>query len=130
MFVTNRHPGRLAIGWTCPPYFPDLNSCDCFMWGFLKDNVYRNNYHTVEEMKEIIIAVVEGMTEDIMTDADWNYRKFQPTSANNIGCTEIIYSTLVHLNKKLPTFTCCTILDSLMSMQYFNKYRHLKLVGF
>ena len=36
---TNKHNGT-GIEW--PPYSPDLNPCDFFLWGFLKDNVYRH----------------------------------------------------------------------------------------
>ena len=41
-----------GIEW--PPYSPDLNPCDFFLWGFLKDNVFRNAPRTLLDMKEAI----------------------------------------------------------------------------
>lgn len=37
-----------------PPRSPDLNPCDFFLWGYLKDKVYRKKYETIEELKEEI----------------------------------------------------------------------------
>lgn len=41
-----------GIDW--PPYSPDLNPCDFFLWGHLKDAVYRKNPQTLEQVEEII----------------------------------------------------------------------------
>ena len=37
-----------------PPRSPNLNPCDFFLWGFLKDHAYRGNIQTVPELKESI----------------------------------------------------------------------------
>jgi hypothetical protein len=34
-----------------PPRSPDLNSCDFYLWGTLKENVYVNNPHSSEELQ-------------------------------------------------------------------------------
>jgi hypothetical protein len=31
---------------------PDLSPPDFYLWGFLKENVYKNNPHTLEELKQ------------------------------------------------------------------------------
>jgi hypothetical protein len=36
------------------PYPSELYPCDYFLWGFLKDAVYKNNPHTIEELKQEI----------------------------------------------------------------------------
>jgi hypothetical protein len=41
--LSNHFPERFGYGWSWPPYYPDLNPCDYFLWGFLKDTVYKNN---------------------------------------------------------------------------------------
>jgi len=37
-----------------PARSPDLNPCDFYLWGNLKDKVYRTKPHTEEELKENI----------------------------------------------------------------------------
>jgi hypothetical protein len=37
-----------------PPQSPDLNPCDFYLWGKLKDKVYVNNPHTLDELKDNI----------------------------------------------------------------------------
>jgi hypothetical protein len=50
-----------------PSYSPNLNSCNYFLRGFLKDSVFRNNPHTAEELLGEITAAVEKITEDTLT---------------------------------------------------------------
>jgi hypothetical protein len=35
-----------------PPRSPDLNPCDFYLWGTLKEKVYVNNQHSLEELQE------------------------------------------------------------------------------
>jgi inhibitor of nuclear factor kappa-B kinase subunit alpha len=37
-----------------PASSPDLNPCDFYLWGNLKQKVYKTNPHTIEELKENI----------------------------------------------------------------------------
>lgn len=37
-----------------PPRSPDLSPPDFFLWGHLKDNVYKNNPHTIDQLKHNI----------------------------------------------------------------------------
>jgi hypothetical protein len=37
-----------------PAHSPDLNPCDFYLWGNLKQKVYKTNPHTIEELKENI----------------------------------------------------------------------------
>ena len=34
---------------TWPPYSLDLNSCDYFLWGYLKERIYQNNPQTLPD---------------------------------------------------------------------------------
>jgi hypothetical protein len=40
----------LLVRWSWSPYSPDMNPCAYFLWGFLKDSVYRNNSHTLKNL--------------------------------------------------------------------------------
>jgi hypothetical protein len=48
------------------PHSPDLTPCDFYLWGCLKDQVYKTNPHTLEELRnnnchEISAASVEEL---------------------------------------------------------------------
>lgn len=45
------------------PHSPDLNPLDFFLWGYAKDNVYRNNPRTLQDLKEAIVAFVRGIPQ-------------------------------------------------------------------
>jgi hypothetical protein len=45
--LSNRFPKRFWYVWAWPPYYPDLNPCNYFLWGVLKDAVYNNNMHKI-----------------------------------------------------------------------------------
>jgi len=64
--LSNRYPERFGEGHHWPPYSPDLNPCDFFLWGYLKDRVYQNNPHTVEELEAAIREEVLRIDESTM----------------------------------------------------------------
>jgi hypothetical protein len=46
-----------------PPHSPDLTPCDFYLWGSLKDRVYKTNTHTLEELGHNIhreISTISG----------------------------------------------------------------------
>ena len=47
------------------PYSPDLNPLDFFLWGYLKDCVYRDTPHSIEELKNAIILHTRRVNEDV-----------------------------------------------------------------
>ena len=47
-------------GFNWPPYSPDLNPLDFYLWGYLKSRVYSNPYpSTVEDLKKILSGSVK-----------------------------------------------------------------------
>jgi hypothetical protein len=46
-----------------PPRSPDLNPCDFFFWGCLKDKVYNSNPRTEEEPEETIRNEITNIPE-------------------------------------------------------------------
>lgn len=47
-------PGRIISRELWPPRSPDLTSCDSFLFAHLKNRVYRNRLHTLEELQDAI----------------------------------------------------------------------------
>ena len=45
----------LKTDFVCPPYSPDLNPLNFFLWGYLKDSVYTDKTNYIEELKNAII---------------------------------------------------------------------------
>jgi hypothetical protein len=46
--------GRVIRRGLWPLHSPDLTSCDSYLWGILKDKLYKTNPHTLEELKNNI----------------------------------------------------------------------------
>ena len=53
-----------GIDW--PAYSPDLNPCDFFLWGYLKDNVYKSQPRTISELKASIQAKINDIGVDML----------------------------------------------------------------
>jgi hypothetical protein len=64
--LSNHFPQWFEYGWSWLPYSPDLNPCDYFLRGFLKDTVYKNNPHTIKELKQEISAAVINVSEETL----------------------------------------------------------------
>ena len=52
--VSNLFPQQFQCGFSWPPCCPDLNPCDYFLWGYLKDKVFSSAPRTLPELKERI----------------------------------------------------------------------------
>ena len=56
------HFGQQIVSWKTPiiwsPHSPDLSPLDFFLWGYLKDRVYREKPATIADLKEAIEAEV------------------------------------------------------------------------
>lgn len=60
------YPSKYAGGLDWPPYSPDLNPCDFFLWGYLKDKVYRDNPTTIEDLKTAISREIATIDQDTL----------------------------------------------------------------
>lgn len=49
-----------------PPRSPDLTPCDFFLWGFLKQEVYKKRFETIEELKVEITRCVELISPQML----------------------------------------------------------------
>ena len=91
-------PGRLVslrgdVGW--PARSPDLSICDYFLWGYLKDKVFRSRPHTLAELKERITDEVNAIPRDMCARAARNFwdRLQQCIDANGRHLQDIIFKT-------------------------------------
>jgi hypothetical protein len=51
-----------------PHRSPDLNPCDCILWGTLKDRAYGNSPHALQELEE---SIGREMTSCFKTGVFW-----------------------------------------------------------
>jgi hypothetical protein len=61
------------IAW--PARSPDLAVPDFFLWGFLKDRVFRRSTMTIQELKQAIVDEVAAIDEDLRRRVYGNFRK-------------------------------------------------------
>ncbi len=59
--ISNCFPRLFNSGWLWPPYSLDLNPCNHFLCGCIKDKVYRNNTAMLEELEAEILRCVHTM---------------------------------------------------------------------
>ena len=69
--------GYLPIKWTTtlilrrtdflwPPYSPNLNPCDYFLWEYLKERTYDNNSQTLAYLKDNIRREIRRIPADMI----------------------------------------------------------------
>ena len=51
------------IAW--PAQLPDCTVPDFFLWGFLKDHVFRRHIMTIQELKQAVVDEVAAIDEDL-----------------------------------------------------------------
>lgn len=62
--LSNRFPERYGGGmW--PPHSPDINPCDFFLWGFLKEKVYLRKPENAVQLRAIIVELCRAISEDL-----------------------------------------------------------------
>lgn len=62
-----------GIEW--PPYSPDLNPCDYFLWGYLKDRICRTAPTTLDDLKIAITQEVTAIGADTLKHVIQNFQK-------------------------------------------------------
>lgn len=66
-YLRQRFPDRLISRRCDPewsPHSPDLNPPDFYLWGYLKDNVYKNNPPTIPDLKRTITAAIRAIPNE------------------------------------------------------------------
>jgi hypothetical protein len=60
------------IAW--PARSPDVTVPDFFLWGFLKDHVFRRRIMTIQELKQATVDEVAAIDEDLQRHAYGNFQ--------------------------------------------------------
>lgn len=76
--LNRQYPGRWIglrgpISW--PPRSPDLTPLDFFLWGHIKNVVYRTPPTTEEDMRQRIVNACAGITPIMLRNVRSNFRK-------------------------------------------------------
>ena len=84
---------RGNLGW--PARSPDLSICDFFLWGSLKEKVFKRRPHTLPVRRERIVEEVNAIPRNMCERAVQNFReRLHQCVANNGGHLEdIIFRT-------------------------------------
>lgn len=61
--ISNRFTDFFNTGFQWPPYSPDLNPCDFYLWGYLKSKVYANNPQNIADLMHNICVECEKIDE-------------------------------------------------------------------
>ncbi len=64
-FISKHFPNLFHCGWFWPPYSPDLNVGDFFLWVYLKDRVYEDNLQTLDELEMEILHIMLNIPSGI-----------------------------------------------------------------
>lgn len=91
-------PARLVslrgdLGW--PARSPDLSICDFFLWGYLKEKVFKHRPHTLEELKTRIREEIATIPVDMCQKAVESFRNrlHQCIAAEGHHLADVIFKT-------------------------------------
>jgi len=80
-------PGHLIslrgdVGW--PAQSPDLSPCDFFLWGYLKEKVFKHRPRSLEDLKERIRQEIDAIPPEITRRVKKNFgERLQQCVAND-----------------------------------------------
>jgi hypothetical protein len=74
-YLTQRFGTRFLDKTMWPPRSPDLNPCDFFLWGYLKQRVYNPLPKTLEALQMNIEREVKNIPQTMLKDTFLNFRK-------------------------------------------------------
>ena len=58
-----------------PSYSPDLNRCDFFLWGYIKDHYHSEKSTATEELMKAIRKTVNSISDEIWSKVLYSFRK-------------------------------------------------------
>jgi hypothetical protein len=89
---------RIISSGIWPARSPDLNHCDFFFWGCLKDKVYSSNPRTKEELKENIRSEITNISVEQLQKV--NQKLF-------LRCVECLHVEGQHFQRLLCSVNKC-----------------------
>jgi len=93
MFPTHLVFLRGDLRW--PARSPDLSICDFFLWGYLKEKVFKHRPHTLEELKDRIREEIGAIPVEMCQNAAENFRNrlHQCIAAGGHHLSDVIFKS-------------------------------------
>lgn len=73
--IARNFPETFKEGIAWPPYSPDLSPLDFFLWGYVKDRVYKNNPKSLVELKLAIETTIEAIPIETLQKTVENFER-------------------------------------------------------
>ena len=67
------------------PHSPDLNPCDFYLWGFLKDTIFKTHFKDVKTLKLAIRRAAKAIPRSTCNAAAQNFKARIQMCLNNKG---------------------------------------------
>jgi len=91
-------PGRLIslrgdMEW--PARSPDLSPCDVFLWGYLKEKVFKHHPRSLEDLKERIQQEIDSIPPELTQRVMKNFRErlHQCVANDSRHISDLIFKT-------------------------------------
>ena len=72
-FIITRNSRDHDLLWA--PYSPDLNPCDFFLWGHMKNTIHKKTFQSYEEMKHAVIDFFDNLPQTMINAAIESFPK-------------------------------------------------------
>ena len=72
--MSHRFTERHDCGRLWPPHSPDINPCDFFLWGFLKEKGFQRRPQNVAQLRAHIVKLCRAPSEDLCRKVVTNAR--------------------------------------------------------
>ena len=87
--MSHRFPERHEGGKLWTPHSPDINPCDFFLWGFLKEKVFQMRPENVAQLRAHVVKLGRELSEDLCRRVVTNARvRLQEVVKQNGGHIE------------------------------------------
>ena len=89
--MSHRFPERHDGGKLWPPHSLDINPCNFFLWGFLKEKVFQRRPENVAQLWAHILKLCRPLSEDLCRKVVTNARvRLQEVVRQNSGHIEYV----------------------------------------
>ena len=75
-WLKRRFPGRLIFHrskYQLPPMSPDLSSLDFYLWGFVKERVFRSRPANIRELKAVVTDIIQSIDVNTLRSVVANF---------------------------------------------------------
>jgi len=81
------------VEWPAPS--PDLSPCDVFLWGYLKENVFKHLPRSLEDLKEGIQQEIDPIPPELTRRVMKNFRERLQQCVASVGrhMSDLIFKT-------------------------------------